>query len=56
MARTEKSLMRQLIEEQEVKDIAGVQALVKELTVGMIQECMEWACPRLLFNEFPLSL
>jgi transposase-like protein len=41
MARKEKSLMRQLIEERGVKDIAGVQALVKELTAGMIQECMD---------------
>jgi len=41
MASKEKSLMRRLIEERGVKDIAGVQALVKELTAGIIQECMD---------------
>lgn len=41
MARREKSLMRQLIEERGVKDVAGVQALVKELTAGLIQEAMD---------------
>jgi transposase-like protein len=41
MAKREKSLMRQLIEDRGIKDIAGVQALVKELTAGMIQECMD---------------
>lgn len=41
MAKREKSLMRQLIEERGIKDIAGVQALVKELTAGMIQEAMD---------------
>ena len=41
MAKKEKSLMRQLIEERGVKDVAGVQALVKELTSGMIQEIMD---------------
>jgi putative transposase len=40
MAKREKSLMRQLIEERGIKDIAGVQALVKELTAGLIQEAM----------------
>ena len=33
--------MRQLIEERGIKDIAGVQALVKELTAGLIQEAMD---------------
>jgi transposase-like protein len=33
--------MRQLIEERGVKDVAGVQALVKELTAGLIQEIMD---------------
>ena len=41
MARKEKSLMRQLIDERGIKDVAGVQALVKELTAGLIQECMD---------------
>ncbi len=41
MARREKSLMRQLIEERGIKDVAGVQALVKELTAGLIQEAMD---------------
>ena len=41
MAKREKSLMRQLIEERGIKDIAGVQALVKELTAGLIQEAMD---------------
>jgi hypothetical protein len=41
MAKKEKSLMRQLIEERGIKDIAGVQALVKELTAGLIQEAMD---------------
>jgi len=41
MARKEKSLMRQLIDERGIKDISGVQSLVKELTAGLIQECME---------------
>jgi len=41
MAKKEKSLMRQLIEERGIKDVAGVQALVKELTAGLIQECMD---------------
>ena len=33
--------MRQLIEERGIKDVAGVQALVKELTAGLIQEAMD---------------
>jgi hypothetical protein len=37
MAKKEKSLMRQLIDERGIKDVAGVQALVKELTAGLIQ-------------------
>lgn len=41
MAKREKSLMRQLIEERGIKDVAGVQALVKELTAGLIQEAMD---------------
>lgn len=41
MAKKEKSLMRQLIEERGIKDIGGVQALVKELTAGLIQEAMD---------------
>jgi putative transposase len=41
MAKREKSLMRQLIEERGIKDIVGVQALVKELTAGLIQEAMD---------------
>ncbi len=41
MARKEKSLMRQLIDERGIKDVAGVQALVKELTADLIQECMD---------------
>ncbi|MCL2060756.1 MAG: IS256 family transposase [Oscillospiraceae bacterium] len=41
MPKKEKSLMRQLIEERGVKDIAGVQSLVKELTAGMIQDIMD---------------
>jgi transposase-like protein len=41
MAVKEKSLMRQLIEERGVKDLAGVHSLVKELTAGMIQDIMD---------------
>ena len=41
MAKKEKSLMRQLIEERGIRDIDGVHALVKELTAGLIQECMD---------------
>jgi len=40
MVKREKSLMRQLIEERGIKDIAGVQALVKELTARFIQEAL----------------
>lgn len=38
MAQKEKRLMRQLTEERRIKDVADVQALVKELTAGLIQE------------------
>jgi transposase-like protein len=41
MARREKSLLRQLIEERQVKDLGGVQGLVKELTAGIIQEILD---------------
>ena len=41
MAKKEKSLLRQLIDERGIRDIAGVQALVKELTSGFIQEVMD---------------
>lgn len=41
MAKKGKSLMRQLIEERGIKDMDGVHALVKELTAGLIQECMD---------------
>ena len=41
MAQKEKSLLRQLIGERGIKDLDGVQTLVKELTSGMIQEIME---------------
>ena len=41
MAKKEKSLMRQLIDERGIKDVAGIQALVKELTARLIQECMD---------------
>ena len=41
MAKKKKSLMRQLIEERGIQDIAGVQELVKELTAGFIQEAMD---------------
>jgi len=41
MAKKEKSLMRQLIDERGIKDVAGVQTLVKELTADLIQECMD---------------
>ena len=33
--------MRQLIEERGIRDMDGVHALVKELTAGLIQECMD---------------
>jgi putative transposase len=41
MAKREKSVLRQLIDERGVKDLAGVQELVKELTSGLIQEIMD---------------
>lgn len=41
MAKKEKGLLRQLIDERGIKDIAGVQNLVKELTSGLIQEVMD---------------
>lgn len=41
MAKKEKSLMRQLIEERGIRDMDGVHALVKELTAGLIQEGMD---------------
>lgn len=41
MAKKEKSLMRQLIEERGIKDLQGVQDLVKELTSDLIQGCMD---------------
>ena len=41
MAKKEKSLMRQLIKERGIRDMDGVHALVKELTAGLIQECMD---------------
>ena len=41
MAKQEKSLMRQMIEERGIKDLKGVQDLVKELISGLIQECMD---------------
>lgn len=41
MGKKEKSLMRQLIEERGIKDMDGVYALVKEMTAGLIQECLD---------------
>jgi len=41
MAKKEKSLARQLLEERGIKDIAGIQDLVKELTKNLIQEAMD---------------
>lgn len=41
MAKKKKSLIRQLIDERGIKDVAGVQALVKELAADLIQECMD---------------
>ena len=41
MAKKEKGLLRQLIDERGIKDIAGVQDLVKELTSDLIQEVMD---------------
>ena len=37
----EKSALRKLIDERGIKDLNGVQDLVKELTAGLIQEIME---------------
>lgn len=37
MAKKEKRIMRQLIGKRGINDVAGVQALVKELTAGLIQ-------------------
>ena len=37
----EKSTLRKLIDERGIKDLAGVQDLVKELTSGLIQEIMD---------------
>lgn len=37
----EKSTLRKLIDERDIKDLAGVQNLVKELTSGLIQEIMD---------------
>lgn len=41
MPKKEKSLLRQMIDERGIKDLAGVQDLVKELTSGLIQEIMD---------------
>ena len=41
MARKEKSILRQMIDERGIKDVKGVQDLVKELTSGLIQEIMD---------------
>ena len=41
MARKEKSILRQMIDERGIKDIKDVQELVKELTSGLIQEIMD---------------
>ena len=41
MAKKEKSMLRQLIDERGIKDVSGVQDLVKELTADLIQECMD---------------
>lgn len=41
MAKKEKSLFRQLLEERGIKDLAGVHTLVKELTSDFIQEAMD---------------
>ena len=41
MAKKEKSLLRQMIDERGIKDLAGVQNLVKELTSGLIQGIMD---------------
>ena len=37
----EKSTLRKLIDERDIKDLTGVQNLVKELTSGLIQEIMD---------------
>ena len=37
----EKSTLRELIDERGIKDLTGVQNLVKELTAGLIQEIMD---------------
>ena len=41
MPKKEKSLFRQLLDERGIKDLAGVQDLVKELTASFIQEAMD---------------
>ena len=41
MEKRAKSQVRQLLEEKGIKDIAGIQDLVKELTATMIQEIMD---------------
>ena len=41
MPKKEKSLFRQLLDERGIKDLAGVHALVKELTSEFIQEAMD---------------
>jgi transposase-like protein len=41
MPKKEKSLFRQLLDEQDIKNLAGVQELVKELTSTFIQEAMD---------------
>jgi transposase-like protein len=41
MPKKEKSLFRQLLDELGIKDLAGVQELVKELTASFIQEAVD---------------
>ena len=41
MPKKEKSMLRQLIDERGIKDLSGVEDLVKELTADLIQECMD---------------
>ena len=41
MLKREKSPLRKLIDERGIRDMEGVQALVKELTSGLIQEIMD---------------
>ncbi len=41
MMKQEKSPLRKLIDERGIRDMDGVQALVKELTRGQIQEIMD---------------